>query len=308
MVKDSSIYPDFSDDVRQAMAQEVREVFNHVVLDEGEPFSALYDGDFTFANQVLADYYGIGAVTGSDLQKVSDVTSRAGLVTSGAFLSVHAHEQETGPILRATYLRKRILCHNVPAPPTGVSLNVDFDEARQESVEQWEAYLAANNGLATSRRKYDFQTSADVCQTCHQEMLNPLGFGFEDFDAVGLPQIQDYNNLSIHSSGALYGITSISDGESISFNGAKEIAHAIAGLDVTRQCFIDNSFRMAMGTGSTYLDRNMDIELSDDEVASYSCEVQKLDEQMKSSDYSTVELLKALGTMDSVRYRKDVTR
>ncbi len=310
LAKDPMIYPNFTNEVRQAMAQEVREVFNHVVLDEGEPFSALYDGDFTFANSALADFYGIGngTVSGSEMQKVSDVTSRAGLVTSGAFLAVHAHEEDTSPIVRATYLRRRFLCQEVPIPPTGVSLNVDFDALRQDAVKEWEDYLAANNGLATARRKYEFQTSAGVCQTCHAEMLNPLGGGFEDFDAVGLPQIQDYNGLTIDSQGIMYGVSSLHDGNTITFNGAKELAHQIANLDATRQCFVDTAFRMAMGTGSRLLDQTMDIKLSDSEVASYTCEVQKLDEQMKSSGNSPFELLRALGTMDSVRYRKDVTR
>ncbi len=308
LAKDPTLYPNFTNEVRQAMAQEIREVFNHVVLDEGEPFSALYDGDFTFANSALADFYGIGNVSGSELQKVSDVTSRAGLVTSGAFLAVHAHEQDTSPIVRATYLRRRFLCQEVPIPPTGVSLNVDFDELRQDAVIEWEAYLAAHNGLATARRKYEFQTSAGVCQTCHAEMINPLGGGFEDFDSVGLPQIQDYNGLTIDSQGVMYGVNSLNDGNTITFNGAKDFAHQIANLDATRQCFVDTAFRMAMGTGSKLLDQTMDINLSDSEVASYTCEVQKLDEQMQSSGNSPFELLRALGTMDSVRYRKDVTR
>jgi hypothetical protein len=106
----------------------------------------------------------------------------------------------------------------------------------------------------------------------------------------------------------LYGVDSISDSKTISFNGARELAHAIANLDVTRQCFVDTSFRMAMGTGSTFLDHVMGIELSADEVASYTCEVQKLDENMQASGNSPVALLKALGTMDSVRYRKNVVR
>ncbi len=308
LAKDPMLYPNFTQEVRQAMAQEVREVFNHVVLDQGEPFSSLYDGDFTFVNSALANFYGIASVSGSEMQKVSDVTSRAGLVTSGAFLAVHAHEQDTSPIVRATYLRRRFLCQDVPIPPTGVSLNVDFDELRQEAVNEWEAYLAAHNGLATARRKYEFQTSAGVCQTCHAEMLNPLGGGFEDFDAVGLPQTQDYNGLTIDSQGIMYGVNSLDDGNTITFNGAKELAHQIANLDATRQCFVDTAFRMAMGTGSKLLDQTMDIKLSDSEVASYTCAVQKLDEQMKSSGNSPFELLRALGTMDSVRFRKDVTR
>lgn len=309
IVKDTDVYPEFTDAVRKAMAQEVREVFNHVVLDEAEPFTALFDGNFTFANEALADFYGFGGVSGDTLQKVSNVSSRAGLVTAGAFLTVNAHERETGPILRSTRLRRRMLCHDVPAPPTGVSLSGDdFDAAREEARLEWEAYLAANGGLATSRKKYEFQTSASLCQTCHAEMINPLGFGFEDFDAVGLPQAMDYNGLTVEAGGVLYGVNAVNGSESIAFNGAKELAHAIAGLDVTRRCFIDNTFRMAMGTGASYLDRAVDISLSQEEIANYSCEIEKLDEAMTSSNNSTNELLKAIGSMDSVRYRKNVQR
>ncbi len=309
--KKASKYPGFTDEVRKAMAQEVRDVFNHVVLDEGEPFTALYDGNFTFVNQALAEFYGIGGVTGSEMRKVSNVTSRAGLVTNGAFLAVHAHEEETAPIIRATYLRRRLLCHDIPIPPTGVSLtdsgNVDFDAEREAARQAWLDYLDAHNGKATARKKYEYQTSAPICQTCHAQMINPLGGGFEDFDAVGRPQTQD-NGQDVDASGMLYGVGSVSDSNNISFTGAKDFAHKIANLDVTRQCFVETGFRMAMGTGSTFLDQIMGIELSADEVASYTCEVQKLDEKMQASGNSPVELLKALGTMDSVRYRKNVVR
>ena len=311
--KDTEIYPGWTPAVKEAMADEVREVFNHVVLDEGEAFTTLFDGNYTFANQTLAEFYGLPAVAGEELQKVTGVSSRAGLVTSGAFLAVHAHENETAPILRATYLRRRLLCHDVPAPPTGVSLNpdgteVNVDEERQKSIEEWEAYLAANNGLATARKKYEHQTSASLCQSCHKEMINPLGFGLEDFDAVGLPQTVEPNGLEVDASGQLIGIDTVDDGQIITFNGARDLAHQIAGLDVTRRCFIDNGFRLAMGTGSTYFDRQLNIDLSNREKSDYQCQVDQLNDIMTASDNSTIEMLKALGTMSTVRYRKDVER
>lgn len=309
-IKDPELYPQFTTDVREAMAQEVRAIFNHVVLEEGEPFTALYDGDFTFVNDALAGFYGLSGISGAQLQKVTGVASRAGLVTSGAFLTVNAHEKETAPILRSTYARRAFLCHDVPAPPTGISLSgEDVDAVREEQIAAWEAYLEANGGLATSRKKYEFQTSAPLCQTCHEEMINPLGGGFEDFDAVGLPQTVDYNNLIVEFDGVLHGVTSVNDGQQISFEGAKDFAHAIAGLDVTRQCFIDNMFRLALGTGAKHFDYAIpSITLSDEERSSYSCEAQQLDQIMTESDNSTRALLKAIGSMDSVRYRKNVTR
>ncbi len=159
--KDPVLYPSFTADVRKAMAQEVREVFNHVVLDQGSSFTSMYDGDFTFVNQALASFYGIPGVSGTNMRKVTGVTSRAGLVTSGAFMTVNAHDKETAPILRAVNTRRVFMCHYVTPPPTGVVLDgSDIDELREQARVAWEAYLAANGGKATSRKKYEFLTSA----------------------------------------------------------------------------------------------------------------------------------------------------
>ncbi len=310
VIKDTNVYPNFTNDVRQAMAQEVRELYTHVVLDEGEPFTSLFNGNFTIVNAALANFYGIPGVTGTHMRKVSNVNSRAGLVTAGAYLASYDHNLETAPILRAVGLRRQFLCHDVPAPPTGVSLTGDnVDELREKARVEWEAYLLAHNGKATSRLKYEFQTSAALCQTCHKEMINPLGGGMEDFDAVGLPQTTDYNQLTVNAIGALIGVNSLYDGQRIEFNGAKDLANKIAELDVTRQCFIDNHFRLAMGTSATYFDREKkSIVLSDAEKASYLREQKKLEDIMKANNNSTKAMLKALGSMDSVRYRKDVQR
>ncbi|MEJ2743466.1 MAG: DUF1592 domain-containing protein, partial [Gammaproteobacteria bacterium] len=307
--KDVDLYPTFTAGVRNAMNQEVRDVFNHVVLDEGEPFTAMYDGDFTFLNNELAQFYGLPSVSGSQMQKVSGIGSRAGLVTSGAFLSVNAHETETAPILRSVNLRRRVLCQEVPAPPTGVSLTGDdIDAEREAAREEWEAMLAANGGVATARDKYSFITSSSRCTGCHQRMINPLGFGFEDFNAVGLPQTLDDNGLTTDASGALMGVADSNDDQIIQFTGAKQLAHEIAGLDTTRRCFVDHMFRLALGTGSTYLDERIGVELSAEEKSNYRCEVNRLDKVMQENNNSTRALLKALGGMDSVRYRKDVQR
>lgn len=309
VIKDTTLYPKFTADVRKAMAQEVRDYYTHVVLDEGDAFTKLFDGNFTFVNAALADFYGITGVTGTNMRKVT-TSSRAGLVTAGAYLASNDHNLETAPILRAVNLRRQFLCHDVPPPPTGVSLNGEsVDALREKARVDWEIYLAQNNNKATSRKKYEFQTSASLCQTCHEKMINPLGGGMEDFDAVGLPQTLDYNGLQIDAVGKLIGVTSIVDGQQIDFTGTKQLAHEIAGLDVTRQCFIDNNFRLALGTSATYFDHERKtIKLSKAELDSYASEEKKLEDVMKANNNSTKALLKAIGSMDSVRYRKNVQR
>lgn len=310
VIKDPTVFPKFTPDVRVAMAQEIREYYTHVVLDEGEAFTKLFDGNFTFVNAALADFYGITGITGTNMRKVTGVSTRAGLVTAGAYLASNDHNLETAPILRAVNLRRQFLCHDVPPPPTGISLNGENVDALREAARvAWEAYLAAHNNKAPSRLKYEFQTSAALCQTCHKDMINPLGGGMEDFDAVGLPQTLDYNQLQINAVGSLIGITSISDSQHIDFTGAKQLAQSIATLDVTRQCFIDNNFRLATGTSATYFDHDKKaIVLSAAEQASYTSEEKRLEDIMKANNNSTKALLKGIGAMDSVRYRKNIQR
>lgn len=309
--KSPEAYPGFSTAVREAMVQEVRDVYTHVVLEEGEAFRKMFDGDFTFVNGDLASFYGISGVTGSSMQKVKGLTERGGLMTSGAFMAVNSHDFDNAPILRSVYFRRGFMCQNVPEPPTGVSLQGDdVDALREESIRQWEAQLAAQGGKATPRQKYEFQTQAALCATCHEKMINPLGAGMEDFSPVGKVQSTHYTGLPVAADGVLYGITDAMgyNHETFAFNGAKQLAAETSGYDVTRQCFVDNNFRMAMGTGSTYFDRSKKIELTAYEKSNYACEVQKLDNVMKTTNNSTKAMLKALGTLDSVRYRKDVQR
>lgn len=302
--KDESIFPELTDDVRQAMAQEVRDVFNHVVLDEGAPFSTLYNSNYTFANGVLADFYGISGVSGTPMRKVT-TTDRGGLVTSGAFLAVYAHDTKTSPIIRATRARRRFLCHDIPNPPNGVSL----DEERKKSQEDFELLLEQHGGVLPVKTEYDFLTRSELCQTCHKEMINPLGFGFEDFDAIGLPQQFDPNGFEIDATGTLYGVESLDDGQEIPFYGAKDFASKIANLDSVRSCFIEQTFRLAMGTGPKKFDRNNpDIQLSQEEKQNYVCEMERLENTMNATNNSTRELLKTLGALEGLRYRKEPQR
>lgn len=304
--KDSEKFPDFTQGVKEAMAQEVREIYNHVVLDEEEPFEALFNGDFTFANSELASFYGVSSVSGNNLKKVSNLKDRGGLLTAGAFLTVNAHKDKTAPIIRAVRIRRRTLCHDVPTPPTGIDLDVE----RQASQAAFDALLAENDGAITSRDEYAFLTKSNVCAGCHVEMINPLGFGFEDFNAVGLPQTVEHNGLSVDSSGELIGVGAVGDGEVLSFDGGMDFSRKIAKLDTTRSCFVKNNFRLAMGTGPDIFNlfNKKDQMLSSDEKSSYACAMDTLNSAMSNNENSPRAMLEGLGALHVVRYRKEWSR
>ena len=311
--RSATLYPNYTPAVKTAMLDEVRAIYNDVILD-GAPFTNLYASTYTFANATLAQYYGLSTSgLGSNMQKVTAPT-RGGLMTTGAFLAQNAHAEKTAPILRSVRIRRALLCHDVPPPPTGVSL----DKLREDQQKAFDALKAAQGGFATTRQEYHFLTGVTPCTNCHEKIINPLGFGFENFDPVGLPRTRDSNNLPIAmeaDDGTLYGVSSMQDGASLRFTDGKnfgeQLISSAAGLNQVRSCFIQNNFRMAFATGLNYYDRNQigtdgsPIPLSDAQKQNNANELAVLIQQMTANGNSTKVMLQTLGNLKSVRYRKD---
>ncbi|PUA26963.1 MAG: hypothetical protein B0W54_21420 [Cellvibrio sp. 79] len=310
--RDPARYPTYTADVQKSMLEEVRAIYNDVLLD-GAPFTNLYSSSYTFANQALINFYGLSGSAGSALQKVT-TTNRGGLLASGAFTARNAHFAKTAPVIRAVRTRRSFLCHDVPNPPTGVAL----DQLREDQAKAFEALKVSQGGFATSRQEYHFLTSVTPCTNCHLKIINPLGFGFEDFSPVGLPRTRDDNNLSVafqDDDGTLYGINSLDDGKSLTFAGTKDLGAKLVaspdGLSQLRSCFVENNFRMAFGTGIKYFDRNLvgsddkPIPLPAAQQQANGNEVAALIQQMSANSNSPKAMLQSLGSLKSVRYRKD---
>jgi hypothetical protein len=300
--KDPAKFPEINEPLRKAMVQEVRELFAHVVLDDTQSIENFFNADYAFVNQTLADYYGLGGATGDSFVKVDGGNERGGILTTGAFMTAYGNNDEAAPIRRASAVRERILCQHIPVPPPGIV--VDREAAEQELAAQWEA------GEITNRIRYQEMTSADYCQTCHKEYINPLGFGMEDFDTIGRYQGIDRNNHMIDATGELIGVNSLHDGLVLPFNGSKELSHTLATVDSAKACFAENLFRFAMGTGSKVIDEdNEDIGLlTDTEKADYACSVNDITAAMVAAQNDPKEILKQLGALKLVRYRKELKR
>ncbi|HTF97231.1 MAG TPA: DUF1592 domain-containing protein [Cellvibrio sp.] len=311
--RDPNRYPTFTTAVKTAMLDEVRAIYNDVVLD-GAPFGNLYSSSYTFANSALASFYGLSTSgLGSSMSKVN-TTNRGGLLVSGAFMAQNAHFAKTAPILRSVRTRRAFLCHDVPNPPTGIAL----DQLRDDQAKAFEALKASQGGNATARQEYHFLTGVSPCTNCHQKIINPLGFGFENFSPVGLPRTTDDNNLSVafqNDDGTLYGLTSMDDGKSLTFASGQDLGKQLIaspeGYSQLRACFVQNNFRMAFGTGVTYFDRNLvgsddkPIPLPLVHQQANANEVAALIQQMAANSDSPKAMLQSLGSLKSVRYRKD---
>lgn len=302
--KDMNLFPELDDAIRKSMVQEVRELFIHAAL-SGNPFTEFYNTNYAFVDSTLAQYYGLNGHSGSGFAKVSGEGERGGILTTGAFHVAYGNFEETSPIVRAARVRGKLLCQEIPPPPAGIAID-------RAAAEEHIADILANGGSVTQRHRTELLTEQPYCAQCHEKIINPLGFGMEDFDTIGRYQMLDINNNPIDASGVLHGVESLADinSSSASFYGSKNLGAALAATESAYSCFVENAFRFATGMGTTKIDQNdphVGV-LSEQEIQDYTCSVKGMTQQMVKSGYDARQVFKSLGTMKLVRYRKEMNR
>jgi hypothetical protein len=207
--------------------------------------------------------------------------------------------------VRAARVREKLLCQEIPPPPAGIAID-------RAAAEERIADIIADGGSVTQRHRTELLTEEPYCAQCHQKIINPLGFGMEDFDSIGRYQLLDIHNNPVDASGVLHGLESLADidSTSMSFTGSKELGSVLASTESAYECFVENAFRFATGMGTHKIDKdNPDIgNLTEQEIQDYSCSVKGMTETMIQSGYNAREVFKSLGTMKLIRYRKDMNR
>jgi len=171
---DPQKFPDWGPDLRDAMRVETR-LFFEALLRENKPLSEFLDAKFTFLNDRLARHYGIEGITGPEFRRV-DLTGneRGGILSHASVLTVSSYPTRTSPVIRGKYVLQNILGAPPPAPPADVPV---LDE---ESV--------GNTG--SLRQQLEKHRASATCAACHNRM-DVLGFGLENYDAIGKWRIQD---------------------------------------------------------------------------------------------------------------------
>lgn len=224
--KSEDLYPELDEGLRRAMREEVRALVLDVLLEGDGSLATLLTTNRTFANEALASVYGLEGVQGPELRPVQvDSEVRAGLLTTPAFLAVSSDAVEGNPIVRGLLIREKILCEKLPPPPV--------------EVPSLEEYTDGD----TIRERVEGLTGADACQGCHT-LINPLGFAFGHFDAIGRYQELE-GEAPIDASGVLALLED--DDVELPFDGARELAEQLAGLDTVHRCFAQQWARYALG-------------------------------------------------------------
>jgi hypothetical protein len=204
---DPSKFPEMIAPLRSAMYDEVRLFFESIVR-ENRSVARLIDSDYTFLNKNLATIYGLEeTVTGLEMRKVQLTDgNRGGILGMPGILAATSFPNRTSPVNRGVWVLEQVLGDHVPPAPPDVPA---LESQDQQSV--------AN---LTLRERTELHRSDPVCANCHR-LLDPIGFGLENFDAIGRWRDHDDNGEPIDASGELPG--------GIRFSGPQELKAMIAG-------------------------------------------------------------------------------
>ncbi len=308
--KDEATFGSFGE-VAKDMVTELSLLFQNVMLDTSASFADLYAPGKTYVNSRLAQHYGISSPGGSSFQAAYP-SNRGGLLLSGAFLSNRGDFAEASPIRRATYIRRDMLCQYMPPPPSNVNTS------REEKRGSLQAFLS--DSRTTNRQTFHRITEGTPCVECHSELINPLGFGLEDYDTVGRYRTVDNAGNPIDASGAFFspfmelhffGDTNRST-EHYDFNGGQELAMMLANGEASglaKSCLAMQFYNYATGIivdSITDADGPLTENLSQQERDGYGCDVKDMVSTMDQSNPRA--MLEAIGALDSVRFRKAWSR
>jgi mono/diheme cytochrome c family protein len=206
---DPKRFPTFTPELRRSMYYESIEFFNHLIR-QNRPLTDLIDSDYTFANETLSEHYGLKeVVSGNELRKIALYDkNRGGVLGMGSILTATSLPLRTSPVQRGVWILDAMLGDPAPPPPPDAG-ELPADDTKADGL--------------TFRQQLDLHRKATQCASCHAR-IDPLGFGLENFDAIGRWRTKDANGKPIDSSATLPG--------DIHFNSPQELkALLMAGKD-----------------------------------------------------------------------------
>ena len=188
---DTAKFPQMTREMRAAMYDEARLYFDSIVR-ENRSIVSFVDGDYTFLNGTLATLYGLEkSVTGPAMRKVTlKDANRGGILGMPGILAMTSFPNRTSAVKRGVWVLEQVLGEEVPPAPPNVP-----------ALEKQDKNKVAN---LTLRQRTELHRTNTVCANCHK-ILDPIGFGLENFDAIGRWRDQDDTGGAIDAVGELPG-------------------------------------------------------------------------------------------------------
>jgi hypothetical protein len=184
---DLGAFPDFDDNLRQAMKEET-ELFFDSIMREDRSVMELLNADYTFVNERLARHYGMPNIYGSRFRRVQVPNeSRRGLLGQASILTVTSYPNRTSPVERGKWILTNLLGVPPQPPPPNIP-------PLPES--------GANGKVMSLRQRMEGHRANAVCAGCHR-VMDPIGFAMENFDGIGRWRAKE-DGAAIDASGTLF--------------------------------------------------------------------------------------------------------
>ncbi len=244
LVRDARYYPGFGDAERAYMTRTARDFVESVAW--GGDLRDLFDGRFDHPTDPAT-------------------TARTGVLALPALLAVTSTPTMTNPIYRGVFVREQMLCTALPAPPPNLPVVAPDPDPS-----------------LTTRQQFAEHSDNDACRSCHR-LIDPIGFGFEHFDAVGEWRTVQ-NGHPIDATGALSNTDVDAD-----FYGVDGLAGLLAQSEVAHRCVATQVFRYAHGRGENDSD---------------GCTLDTMYQRYLDAGYDFGAMIRTLVTDDSFRYRR----
>jgi hypothetical protein len=264
--KDPTLYPGFDAAMRTSMKGETEAFLANVFWQTGS-FEEMLVAPYSYVDAKVAGLYGIAPPSGTGFIKVAlDPSQRAGVLTQPSVLTLHAKSNQSSPVHRGKFVRERLLCQQLPPPPNDIVIEPpDLDP-----------------NLST-RDRFKEHSVNPACTGCHK-LMDPIGFGFEHYDAIGRYRTMD-GKFVVDANGEVLGSNDL-DGK---FVGGVELAKKLAKSEQVKACVVTQWFRYAYGRGEAEAD---------------TCTLKRLNESFAKAGYDVRELVIALTQTDAFRFRK----
>jgi hypothetical protein len=266
--KNDTLFPDFDTNLRASILEETRRLAAHVVFDGTGRFPELLAADYTFVDATLAGLYGVEAPQAAWSQ-VPAPAGRMGILGHASVLASNAYPNQTSPVRRGLFVRRALLCQELPPPPPEAGAVPEVDPS------------------ASTRERFEQHMEEPACAACHV-YIDPVGFGFEHFDPIGAWRSSDAGH-EIDASGELRGLEDLAGADSHPFSSLPELAMVLAGSQAAPACFATHYFRYAHGR----------LEAPEDE-----CALEDLAQRFAAADHDVVSLVVATLTAPEYRYRR----
>jgi hypothetical protein len=264
--KDAALFEGLPATPGPAWQASVEQFTEHVFFEGTGTLDELMSSDIAFLPPELAALYAEGPadpVTGA----VTLAGERAGVLTQPGLMALLAYPDQSSPVARGVFVRERMLCQHLPPPPNDVVIEPPDPDPN-----------------ATTRERFAEHTSNPACSGCHS-LIDPLGFGFEHYDAIGRFRTEE-NGLPVDASGSLGSIEDAA--QAGDYDGAVELSEKLVASTDFQECVAHQWTTFALGREPNEADE---------------CAMQDIRQSLVDSGGDLRELLVSIATSDAFRFR-----